>query len=78
MLFVYPARYRTARDLRGDRIYTIMRDPILERILLNPVNPVWFAYFVRSAAVGGPSTQLTSQALSTVMNVNELAGNHAS
>src|SRR6266700_5934163 len=32
----------------------------------------------KSAAVGGPSTQLMSHAPSTVMNVSEFAGNHAS
>jgi len=36
------------------------------------------SYFVRSAAVGGPSTQLTSQAVSTVMKVREPAGSQAS
>src|SRR5436190_9675424 len=35
-------------------------------------------YLVRSAAVGGPSTQFTSHGPSTVMNVNEFAGIHAS
>src|SRR5207247_11172344 len=42
----------------------------------------WFyqlpSYFVKSAAVGGPSTQLMSHAPSTVMNVSEFAGSHAS
>src|SRR6266568_8694 len=35
-------------------------------------------YFVRSAAVGGPSTQFTSQAVSTVMKVRESALSQAS
>src|SRR5207248_6665528 len=35
-------------------------------------------YLVRSAAVGGPSTQFTSHGPSTVMNVNEFAGSQAS
>src|SRR5437762_3650428 len=37
-----------------------------------------FCYLVRSAAVGGPSTQFTSHGPSTVMNVKEFAGSHAS
>src|SRR5436190_24262407 len=36
------------------------------------------SYFIRSAAVGGPSTQLVSHAPSTVMNVSEFVGNQAS
>src|SRR5207248_4623897 len=36
------------------------------------------SYLVKSAAVGGPSTQLMSHAPSTVMNVSEFMGNHAS
>ena len=35
-------------------------------------------YLVRSAAVGGSSTQLTSQAPSTVMNTSDPAGNQGS
>jgi len=35
-------------------------------------------HLVTSVAVGGPSTQLTSHAPSTVMNVNEASGSHAS
>src|SRR4029077_7205464 len=36
------------------------------------------SYLVKSAAVGGPSTQFTSHGPSTVMNVKEFAGSHAS
>src|SRR4029077_3990913 len=41
-------------------------------------SPLRLPYFVKSAAVGGPSIQFTSHAPSTVMNVNEFAGSHAS
>ena len=37
-----------------------------------------FYDFVRSAAVGAPSTQFTSHAPSTVMKTSEPAGSHAS
>src|SRR2546422_3153745 len=40
--------------------------------------PCRSSYLVKSAAVGGPSTQFTSHSPSTVINVNEFAGSQAS
>jgi hypothetical protein len=55
-------RVHCSRGLGGGRRFTFMAT----------------FYFVRSAAVGGPSTQFTSHARSTVMNTSDPAGNQAS